>query len=496
MKATIDYTRFTPVDDLAQIEFTLSTGLPSPIVLERIAVQLNALVGELWANRRVVQRQGGNYVYVGMAGLAMTFLTLGDLVKELDKGDNHFVRHPLTDWTPDVCYANALACAETTLPNQEGQSRDKVHRLTFLEGKMGVIAIQIACHHRLARMCPGDSEEAAEHRNEVTSLGRQLVVLTEDAIENMVSRENELLYGKAGILFALHFVNALEGVGDALNLKDLIVKIISQIIESGLVQAREFRKTASDEHFEGSGVAIGFPTMYQWHEKEYLGAAHGYCGIIQSLLNVREYWSLAETNMQIVDGTIRAIVTHVMETIMTEARYTSGNVASSLPLDQRIDKLVHWCHGAPGFLLTLAAFLGQDRLTMKSKHIFNSSIQEMGSLVRERGCLRKLGLCHGLGGNGIALIRAYQITNDPKHIRRAAQYALYGYRNRVALSDNADRPLSLFEGAAGLAYLHMALLAPNTIGFPGYERVGNEIKLPQLRKESSKDLDRQPMSIL
>eukprot|EP01054_Gregarina_sp_Poly1_P010202 Gregarina_sp_Poly_1__10201@NODE_704_length_6682_cov_70_537566_g531_i0_p3_GENE_NODE_704_length_6682_cov_70_537566_g531_i0NODE_704_length_6682_cov_70_537566_g531_i0_p3_ORF_typecomplete_len167_score16_45LANC_like/PF05147_13/4_8e26Glyco_hydro_127/PF07944_12/0_21_NODE_704_length_6682_cov_70_537566_g531_i0294794 len=161
------------------------------------------------------------------------------------------------------------------------------------------------------------------------------------------------------------------------------------------------------------------------------------------------------------------------------------------------DRLVHWCHGAPGFMFTLASFLGQDRLTMKSKHIVNSAAQEMGAMIRERGCLPKLGLCHGLGGNGMALIRAYQITDNQKFIRRATQYALYGFEHRQTLADKADRPLSLFEGIAGLAFLHMALLAPHSVGFPGYDRVGTEVKPPVLRKvPTSGELEQQSMSEL
>ena len=50
--------------------------------------------------------------------------------------------------------------------------------------------------------------------------------------------------------------------------------IASQIIEEGLLYA-----AARD---------IGMPLLWEWHESQYLGAAHGVTGILYMLLSLNE----------------------------------------------------------------------------------------------------------------------------------------------------------------------------------------------------------------
>ena len=49
------------------------------------------------------------------------------------------------------------------------------------------------------------------------------------------------------------------------------------IIKRGMMGAAEY-KTHDEQHKQ--------PLFYQWHDKEYLGAAHGYIGIFYVLLQV------------------------------------------------------------------------------------------------------------------------------------------------------------------------------------------------------------------
>lgn len=81
------------------------------------------------------------------------------------------------------------------------------------------------------------------------------------------------------------------------------------------------------------------PLMYEWHGKRYWGAAHGLAGIMHVLLDME----LNPDEMEDVKGTI----TH-----MIRNRFPSGNYPSSEGNES--DRLVHWCHGAPGVALTLA----------------------------------------------------------------------------------------------------------------------------------------------
>lgn len=78
--------------------------------------------------------------------------------------------------------------------------------------------------------------------------------------------------------------------------------------------------------------------MYEWHGKKYWGAAHGLAGIMHVLMNME----LKPDEVEDVKNTLR---------YMIKNRFPSGNFRSSEGNDS--DKLVHWCHGAPGVALTL-----------------------------------------------------------------------------------------------------------------------------------------------
>ena len=78
--------------------------------------------------------------------------------------------------------------------------------------------------------------------------------------------------------------------------------------------------------------------MYEWHGKKYWGAAHGLAGIMHVLMNME----LKPDEVEDVKNTLR---------YMIKNRFPSGNFRSSEENDS--DKLVHWCHGAPGVALTL-----------------------------------------------------------------------------------------------------------------------------------------------
>lgn len=78
--------------------------------------------------------------------------------------------------------------------------------------------------------------------------------------------------------------------------------------------------------------------MFEWHGKRYWGAAHGLAGIINVLLDM----DLKPDEVEYVKGTLH---------YMIKNRFPSGNYPSSE--GSETDRLVHWCHGAPGVALTL-----------------------------------------------------------------------------------------------------------------------------------------------
>jgi len=69
------------------------------------------------------------------------------------------------------------------------------------------------------------------------------------------------------------------------------------------------------------------------------------------------------------------------------------------------------------------------------------------------------GLCHGVSGNGYALLSAYKHTKDARYLVRATRFAMWLTEHWQQLYGHADRPLSLFEvGEVIFADLFLCLM--------------------------------------
>ncbi|KAM0997744.1 hypothetical protein ACFX2C_007596 [Malus domestica] len=117
--------------------------------------------------------------------------------------------------------------------------------------------------------------------------------------------------------------------------------------------------------------------MYEWRGKKYWGAAHGLAGIM-----------------------------HIKN------RFPSSNFPSRDGSES--DRLVHWCHGAPGVALTLvraAEVFGDEE--------FLRAAIDAGEVVWNWGLLKRVGICHGISGNTYVFLSLYRLTGKrPKtHIR-------------------------------------------------------------------------------
>ena len=88
----------------------------------------------------------------------------------------------------------------------------------------------------------------------------------------------------------------------------------------------------------------------------------------------------------------------------------------------------------------------------------------------DRGVLTKgFSICHGIAGNAMAILHLYQYTKDPLYLHRA-------YKLAEIITDAAphefrtpDRPLSLFEGSAGVILFLLSMSNPEKARFPGYQ---------------------------
>lgn len=98
----------------------------------------------------------------------------------------------------------------------------------------------------------------------------ELVTYVCNTTARMPEAECEVLYGRAGLLYALLFVERMCPKAEISSRH--FQKLIHDIVVEG---------KRCGEHLAARGVAVPSPAfMHLWHKKPYLGAAHGTCGIL------------------------------------------------------------------------------------------------------------------------------------------------------------------------------------------------------------------------
>ncbi|EHA8592028.1 putative LanC-like protein GCL2 [Cocos nucifera] len=247
---------------------------------------------------------------------------------------------------------------------------------------------------------------------------------------------NELLYGRVGYLWACFFLNKHIG--------------------GGTIPSTHTGAIAKEIIMDGWRLSNrgSCPLMYKWYEEKYWGAAHGLAGIMHVLMDVE----LKPDEKEDIKGSLH---------YMVQNRFPSGNYPSSE--GSYDDHLVHWCHGAPGVALTLtkAAQVFQEEQ-------FLQAAAEAAEVVWNRGLLKRVGICHGVSGNAYVFLALYRLTGNLVYLYRAKAFAcfLLDKANKLiadGLMHGGDRPYSLFEGQAGMAYLFLDMVRPSESRFPAYE---------------------------
>ncbi|CAF0750820.1 unnamed protein product [Adineta ricciae] len=345
-------------------------------------------------------------VYTGSAGIALLYIRLASLF-------------------PDQ-KAQYLSKAKTSIDAALRQLDQ--HTVTFLCGAPGPLAIAAVIYSSL------------DDQHMVTKCIEKILSMKKQAMSR--STPDEHLYGRAGYLYTLMYLRRELGHHAVDN--QHVTDIFEAMIKSGENYARKTRSQS--------------PLMYSWHNTEYMGAAHGVSGIVYLLLKVTQHESFAH---------LRPYVhSHLIPTIefLKSLRFPSGNYMSSS--DSKSDKLVQWCHGAPGFVYL---FVRAYQVTGDGSYL--ELAVSAGDAIWQRGILTKgYGICHGTAGNGYVFLNLYHATNDLKWLHRAIQFANfcfdYGKHN---ISRTPDSPYSLFEGLAGTIYYMADVLTPSHARFPAFE---------------------------
>ncbi|XP_061661326.1 lanC-like protein 2 [Syngnathoides biaculeatus] len=300
-------------------------------------------------------------------------------------------------------------------------------KVTFLCGDAGPLAVGAVVHHKL-----GNTADSNDCLSRLLQLQRS--VLSPDS-----EMPDELLYGRAGYLYALLYVNKEIG-GDAAD-EATVTKVATAIINSGKNLSAELKKTDR------------CPLLYEWHKKQYVGAAHGLAGIFYLLMQPG-----ARVHPDVLSELVRPSIDYIRH-----KKFRSGNFPSSLTNES--DRLVHWCHGAPGVvhMLIMAYKVFKEEKYLKEA-------VECGEVIWQRGLLRKgYGICHGTAGNGYAFLSLYKLTQEKKYLYRACKFAEWCLDYGTHGCRIPDRPYSLFEGMAGTIHYLSEMAAPEASRFPAFE---------------------------
>jgi lantibiotic modifying enzyme len=325
-------------------------------------------------------------------------------------------------------------------------SHSSQFRVSLLEGKwVGAKSGLAIVEHAL-----GNPTVAKQHAHDVIErLARECAALPDG--------DAEVLYGRAGAMQAILFLRS--ELNDISLGSDFVVAMAKHILRYGLQEAQ---RQLNSPHL---------PLVWKWHDKVYLGAAHGIVGILHTLLHLTpEEWTMVEHDIpnprDRIHQTIDALSSH-------HCCYESGNLMSSMGSgSHHTDRLVHWCHGAPGHVLLL----------MRASKVFgNPQYLQQAERIAERvlwprGIVKKgLGLCHGISGNALVLLRLSQEVvgeNGAVWRQRAMRYAQFAVDHWDELEAIPDRPYSLYEGLSGLVCFLLALTDDDSsapVRFPLYE---------------------------
>lgn len=215
---------------------------------------------------------------------------------------------------------------------------------------------------------------------------------------------NEWLYGRAGFLYLLRLVRG--AFRDNKEITELIEDTTDEVIDNIMASSRPWK----------------------WHGKAYVGAVHGAIGIITQIVLTDASWAPK------LEAELGALLSY---------QYESGNFPSSLPPGR--DRLVQFCHGAPGVIASLVSIrkyfpkLGEriDRVIAKGREC----IWERGLLTKEP-CL-----CHGISGNALAL--------EGEQFEHFLTYTTGGEMKSMAkdgMLQKANDPSALWCGEAGRAW--------------------------------------------
>ncbi|MED6147761.1 LanC-like protein gcl1 [Stylosanthes scabra] len=396
------------------------SSLPTETFLRAAVTLKDQVVEETWKKR---EEMVDPTVYKGLLGTAFTCLRSYEVT-----GNHGDLR---------LCSQIVDTCATV--------ARDSLRHVTFLCGRGGAYALgavvanymgDLPKRHLFLGLFIEVTFATLKHLVASSMLAKERA-LPVGAEEGGFGMSYDLLYGRAGFLWAALFIN--KYLGEEAVPREILMAIMDAVLAGGRAGASDIKDC---------------PLMYRWHGTRYLGAANGLAGILHVLL----HFPLPSEDAEDVKGTLRYL--------MSKRFPHSGNYPSSEGNPR--DKLVQWGHGAAGMAIT---FSKAAEVFPNDRELRDAAI-EAGEVVWKSGLVKKVGLTDGVAGNAYSFLSLLRLTKEPIYEDRAKAFSCFLYQNATSLIANGDdggNAYSLFHGLAGTACLWFDLLAPHNSRFPGYE---------------------------
>ncbi|XP_060521281.1 lanC-like protein 3 homolog [Cylas formicarius] len=376
-------------------DFEEAFGLPQ-VPEQDIKRFVDNLVVDIENHFKPIEKNGTEGVYLGTAGTSYMFYRLSKIPTFQDQKESYLNK--------------ALNYIKPAIAVYQFTTKNKQDLPSLILGHCGVYAVASVVYHAI-----GDETQSKNFRD----FYYRAADLCKD--QNFLHcGSDELFVGRAGYLMGALWL--------AKETKTPLQK--NDLYEICRVMVRSGRDYSVRHHSP-------CPLMYAYYGVEYLGAAHGLCTILQSILSVPGYLDANPGDAADVKTSLDYLLS-----IQTP----EGNFPATLDEMGRECKLVHWCHGAPGmfYLMAKAYLVLQD-----GKYL--ESCKRMADLIWERGLLKKgPGLCHGVAGNGYVFLILYRMTGVPMYLHRGV--AFYKFMSSDIFKAEArrpDNPYSLYEGTTG-----------------------------------------------
>ncbi|CAI5466848.1 unnamed protein product [Closterium sp. Yama58-4] len=478
-----------------------SSGVPSEEEFLRAGLDLkDKIVEATWRNGAPAPRVRDPFLYVGLLGTAWVC----------------FRAYQATGDVADLALAADIIRAAADMAEHH-----RTH-YTFYCGQPGILALgAVVRHHLMDHSQPKQPHQLQPEELDSNPYFRSFLSLLTSALPSLsllpssptdtapATIPHELLYGRAGMLWAFLFLRRNLPVEMRRKLLPLSLArpIAAAILDAGLSLASTY---------DHDGLPL-LPLMYEWYGTRYLGAAHGVAGIAHVLLLLRR----EELEEEEVEGRRDRTLEEAAEAAaaaleyLVATRLSSGNYAASDEESRAAAAARESSAAAAAATARDAAALALAAMLYPSKpHLLQAAI-EAGEVVWRRGL--QVGLCHGISGNTYTFLALHRATTAgsatvpapglgsaaaegagtsmaaisalpgaltagdaatsalmTRHLHRARAFAGFLHANWRQLAEAGmmhcgDHPFSLMEGLGGPACLFLDMSRPNEARFPGYE---------------------------